>query len=170
MNSPGQKPDPAPRWQGILVTVVGVLLCGFTLSEVNYPRLSPQSQLAIFAMLGIILCFLTNPLARRFQSHPLSRASDAVLAVLTVLTCGYFVVQTAPAFSGFWINGQSLGNRAGSETTMDFAVGGVLALLVLEATRRSIGIALPLLALLFAAYSLYGNSMPDWLLPPRSCP
>jgi len=90
-----------------------------------------------------------------------------MLAVLTVLACSYFVVQTEPAFSGFWINGQSLGNRAGSETTLDFAVGGVLALLVLEATRRSIGIALPLLALLFAAYSLFGNSMPDWLLPHR---
>jgi TRAP transporter 4TM/12TM fusion protein len=162
-----QSADPAPRWQGIMVTAVGALLCAFTLSEVNYPRLSPQSQLAIFAMLGIVLCFLTNPLARRFRHHPLSRAGDVILAALTVLTCGYFVVQTAPAFSGFWINGQSLGNRAGSETTLDFAVGGVLALLVLEATRRAIGIALPLLALMFAAYSLYGNSLPDWLLPHR---
>jgi TRAP transporter 4TM/12TM fusion protein len=162
-----QTPDPSPRWQGIMVTAVGALLCAFTLSEVNYPRLSPQSQLAIFAMLGIVLCFLTNPLVRRFRSHPLSRAGDNVLALLTVLACGYFVVQTEPAFSGFWINGQSLGNRAGSETTLDFAVGGVLALLVLEATRRSIGIALPLLALLFAAYSLYGSSLPDWLLPHR---
>lgn len=162
-----QIPDPPSRWQGIMVTAVGALLCAFTLSEVNYPRLSPQSQLAIFAMLGIVLCFLTNPLARRVRSHPLSRAGDVFLAVLTVLTCGYFVVQTEPAFSGFWINGQSLGNRAGSETSLDFAVGGVLALLVLEATRRSIGIALPLLALLFAAYSLYGNSLPDWLLPHR---
>jgi TRAP transporter 4TM/12TM fusion protein len=163
----GQTPATEPRWQGILVTVVGAALCAFTLSEVNYPRLSPQSQLAIFAMLGIVLCFLTNPLARRFQSHPLSRAADLALTALTVLTCGYFVVQTAPAFSGFWINGQSLGNRAGSETALDFAVGGVLALLVLEATRRAIGIALPLLALLFAAYSLYGDSLPDWLLPHR---
>jgi TRAP transporter 4TM/12TM fusion protein len=162
-----QTADPAPRWQAIMVTAVGALLCAFTLTEVNYPRLSPQSQLAIFAMLGIVLCFLTNPAARRFRSHPLSRAGDGVLAVLTVLTCGYFVVQTEPAFSGFWINGQSLGNRAGSETALDFAVGGVLALLVLEATRRSIGIALPLLALMFAAYGLYGTYLPDWLLPHR---
>jgi TRAP transporter 4TM/12TM fusion protein len=163
----GGTPDPAPRWQEIMVTVTGTLLCLFTLSEVNYPRLSPQSQLAIFAMLGISLCYLTRPLVRRFRNHPLSRAGDVFLVLLTVLSCSYFVVQTEPAFSGFWINGQSLGNRAGSEAPLDFAVGGVLALLVLEATRRSIGIALPLLALLFAAYSLFGDSLPDWLLPHR---
>lgn len=174
MNSSGtspvhvdSSPDPAPRWQGIMATAVGALLCAFTLLEVNYPRLSPQSQLAIFAMLGIVLCFLTTPPARSCRNHPLSRVGDLVLAVLTVLACGYFVVQTEPAFSRFWINGLSLGNRAGTETALDFAVGGVLALLVLEATRRSIGIALPLLALLFAAYSLYGSSLPEWLLPHR---
>jgi len=158
---------PTPRWQRVTVTAVGALLCLFTLSEVNYPRLSPQSQLAIFALLGLSLCFLTNPLARRFSNHPLSRAGDVILAVLTVFCCGYFVVQTEPAFSGFWMNGQSLGNRAGSETPVDFAIGGILALLVLEATRRAIGIALPLLALMFVAYSLFGSSLPDWLLPHR---
>jgi TRAP transporter 4TM/12TM fusion protein len=159
--------QPAPRWLRVTVTWVGVLLCLFTLLEVNYPRLSPQSQLAIFALFGLTLSFLTRPLAQRFANHPLSRAADVVLALLTVTCCGYFVVQTEPALSGFWINGQSLGNRAGSETSLDFIIGGILALLVLEATRRAIGVALPLLALLFAGYSLFGSALPDWLLPHR---
>lgn len=159
--------QPAPPWLRVAVTWVGVLLCLFTLLEVNYPRLSPQSQLAIFALFGLTLSFLTRPLARRFANHPLSRAADVLLALLTVTCCGYFVVQTEPALSGFWINGQSLGNRAGSETSLDFIIGGILALLVLEATRRAIGIALPLLALLFAGYSLFGSALPDWLLPHR---
>lgn len=163
----GQALGPLPRWLGILVVTVGTLLCIFTLAEVNYPQLSPQSQLAIFAMLGISLCFLTQPIARKLANHPLSRASDVLLTVLTVLTCGYFVVQTEPAFSEFWLNGQSLGNRAGSEQPTDFLVGGVLALLVLEATRRAIGIALPLLSVVFIAYSLFGDSLPSWLLPHR---
>jgi TRAP transporter 4TM/12TM fusion protein len=159
--------QPTPPWLRVTVTWVGVLLCLFTLLEVNYPRLSPQSQLAIFALFGLTLSFLTRPLAQRFAKHPLSRAADVVLALLTVTCCGYFVVQTEPALSGFWINGQSLGNRAGSETPLDFIIGGILALLVLEATRRAIGIALPLLALLFAGYSLFGSALPDWLLPHR---
>ena len=42
------------------------MLCTFTLAEVNYPHVSPQSQLAVFAMLGLVLCFLNKPLHRRF--------------------------------------------------------------------------------------------------------
>ena len=34
----------------IPLRIIGVALCLFTLLEVNYPTLTPQSQLAIFAM------------------------------------------------------------------------------------------------------------------------
>ena len=146
---------------------VGTILCLFTLAEVNYPQLSPQSQLAIFAMLGMVLCFLHHPLHSSLKGHRVARASDLVLALLSVLACSYFVVQTEPAFASFWADGQSLGNRAGRENSLDFAVGGVLAILVLEATRRSIGLALPLLSLLFIGYCLYGQVLPSWLLPHR---
>lgn len=162
-----RKVESAPRWRGIALVTVGTILCLFTLAEVNYPQLSPQSQLAIFAMLGMVLCFLHHPLHASLKGHRLARAGDVVLALLSVLACGYFVIQTEPAFSGFWADGQSLGNRAGRENSLDFAVGGVLALLVLEATRRSIGLALPLLSLLFVAYCLYGQALPSWLLPHR---
>lgn len=160
-------PEPVPAWRRGALLAIGALLCLFTLTEVNYPRLSPQSQLAIFALLGLLLCFLHHPLCRRLKGHPLVSAGDLMLAGLALLSCGYFVVQTEPIFSQFWTGGQSLGNRAGRETPMDFAVGGVLALLVLEATRRSIGVALPLLSLLFVGYSLYGSGLPSWLLPHR---
>jgi TRAP transporter 4TM/12TM fusion protein len=166
--SPLEKPgDSQPRWRAATLTLIGGLLCLFTLSEVNYPRLSPQSQLAIFAMLGMVLCFLHHPPVAALRHHRFARATDLVLAVLAVLSCGYFVLQTEPAFSGLWTGGQSLGNRAGRESPLDFAVGGTLALLVLEATRRSIGVALPLLSLIFVGYCLYGQNLPSWLLPHR---
>ena len=168
--SPDPSPAPTPSaagWRGVALIVVGALLCGFTLAEVNYPRLSPQSQLAIFAMLGLVLCFLHHPLHRSLKGNRPAGVSDVVLAVLAVLACAYFVVQTEPAFASMWADGQSLGNRAGRENGLDFAIGGVLAILVLEATRRSIGLALPLLSLLFVGYCLFGQGMPSWLLPHR---
>lgn len=164
---PNAPEDSTPRWRGIALISVGVVLSLFTLAEVNYPQLSPQSQLAIFAMLGLVLCFLHHPLHASLKGHRLAQASDVVLALLSVLACGYFVIQTEPAFASFWADGQSLGNRAGRENSLDFAVGGVLALLVLEATRRSIGLALPILSLLFVGYCLYGQVLPSWLLPHR---
>ncbi len=143
------------------------MLCLFTLFEVNYPRLSPQSQLAIFALLGLVLCFLNRPLHPRLAGNALARGADVALAGLAAACCGYVVIQSEPAFAGWWSNAQSLGDRAGDETTLDTAVGIVGLLLVLEATRRAIGKALPLLALVFLVYAWSGPWLPDWLFPHR---
>ena len=77
------------------------------------------------------------------------------------------MVQTEPAFSRLWIGGQSLGNRAGQEVGLDVAVGLVGLLVVLEATRRTIGWTLPLMSLAFLAYAWLGSGLPSWLLPHR---
>jgi TRAP transporter 4TM/12TM fusion protein len=151
------------------VRVLGLLLCGFTLFEVNYPQLRPQSQLAIFAMLGLVIAFLTVP-ARRAWKVPAAnpgRIADWALALMTVAVCAFVVVQTEPAFEGWWFTGQSLGNRAGFETTTDTVVGVLGLLLVLESTRRTIGLALPVMAVVFLAYAYWGPVLPDWFFPHR---
>ena len=133
----------------------------------NYPQLRPQSQLAIFAMLGLVLCFLHHPAHPRLASHRALRLIDRLLAALSVIVCLFVVVQTQPMFQRLWIEGTSLGNRAGQETGIDTAIGVLGLLLVLEATRRSIGWALPALALVFLAYAALGPSLPGWLFPHR---
>jgi TRAP transporter 4TM/12TM fusion protein len=159
-------PDPANAHRPV-VAVLGILLCLFTLAEVNYPLLAPQSQLAVFAMFGLILCFLHYPVHPGWKTRRAARAADLVLCGLVVVACGYVIIQTEPWFQSWWAQGQSLGNRAGQESALDFRVGLVLALLVLEATRRSIGVALPLLALIFVGYALWGSHLPGWLMPHR---
>ena len=143
------------------------MLCLFTLVEVNYPLLSPQSQLAIFAGLGLVLCFLSWPLHRSLKPTGALTVLDIALALTAAACCAYVVIQTEPALSRFWIGGQSLGNRAGQEATLDTAVGIVGLVIVVEAARRSIGWALPLLSLAFLAYATFGASLPDWLFPHR---
>ena len=44
-------------------------------------------------------------------------------------------MQTEPLFRGLWISGQTLGDRAGQEATIDIVVGILGVLLILEATR-----------------------------------
>ncbi|MCP4653999.1 MAG: TRAP transporter fused permease subunit [bacterium] len=150
-----------------LIQALSVALCLFTLAEVNYPQLMPPSQLAIFAGLGLVLCFLHFPVHRRFRDSAIARGVDYVLSAATVSCCGYIVVQSEPAFERFWLSGQSLGHRAGAEVGLDYAVGLVGLVLILEATRRAVGLALPILALLFLAYAHFGSAMPDWLFPHR---
>ncbi len=153
-----------------VVRTLAVFLTLFTLLEVNYPRLSPQSQLAIFALLGLVLSFLLYPTSRRWQHHPLSGWLDALLSAITVVCCAYVVVQTEPAFEGIWFGERSLGDRAGAEVPADFLVGVVGVLLVLEASRRALGVALPILAGVFLLYAYYGSAFPDWLFPHRGYP
>jgi len=151
----------------LLTVPLGVLLCLFTVSEVNYPMMQPQSRLAIFAMLGLVLCFLIHPASRALRESRISGWFDVLLALTAVAACGFVVVQCEPLFERFWIHGTMLGNRAGQESGIDTLVGVVGLLLVVEATRRSIGWALPALAVAFLAYAWFGSSFPDWLFPHR---
>jgi TRAP transporter 4TM/12TM fusion protein len=171
------------------VSVLSVILCFFTLITVNYNLLQPQSALAVFVMLGMVLCFVTCPAARWVQ-RPEGQPTDAnrarwrrayriwltdrivstALAGLSAVCFGYLFVQTEPWpwFRDYlWLGGQSLGNRAGQEATLDFLVGGTGLLLVLEATRRSIGWIVPALAMAFMLHAWYAPELPDWLLPHR---
>jgi len=162
--TPDRPPSGARR---AVNTCLGAALCLFTLVEVNYPLLAPQSRLALFALAGLALCFLNVPLRPALKDDPRGRAADLALALLAVACCGYVVVQTDPIFEAWWIDGQSLGNRAGFETALDTAVGLAGLLLVMEAARRALGLALPLLAGAFLLYATLGASLPDWLFPHR---
>lgn len=152
---------------GPFFTALAVVLTVFVLLEANSPNLDPQSQLAIFAALGLVACFLTRPLHPKLAGTAAGRALDVLFAALSVVACGWMVVQNEPLFQRFWIGGQTLGNRAGQESTIDLWIGGLGLLLVLEATRRAIGWALPLLSLTFVAYAWFGPYLPDWAFPHR---
>ena len=161
-------PDHPPRdTRRFVSSGLGVLLCAFTLVEVNYPLLAPQSRLAFFALVGLAVCFLNVPIHPSLKEHPRARAGDLVLALLAACCCGYIVVQTDPIFEAWWIDGQALGNRAGFENAFDTAIGLAGLLLVIEAARRALGLALPLLAAAFLLYALFGAAFPDWLFPHR---
>lgn len=169
----------------VAITVLSIVLCFFVLYEVNFPHLQPQSQLAVFVMFGLVLCFLIYPAFKKLEHHLLSKVINVLLALGVLITCGYVVVQTEPFFSSsLWsppyiegvevTKGVSLGDRAGSETTTDFVIGLLGLLLILEGTRRSIGVIVPLLAMAFVGHSLYCHlsleyetlpAVPMWLLP-----
>ncbi len=156
-------PDRIERTRAGLAFACALALPIFTLAEANYPHMAPQAQLGVFAMLGLALAFLRE----RPGARPSVRLADIGLGLLAALVCGYVVVQSDPFFTRLWIDGQSLGDRAGIETALDIAVGVLGLLLVLEATRRTIGWALPALALTFVAYARFGAALPDWLMPHR---
>jgi len=155
------------RWAERLIPVV---LSLFVMAEVNYPLLQPASRLALFALLGLLFLFLCSDKKPRKWSIRLNYVFSSLWAVLTVFCFAYIIVQTEPGCKVLWIGESSLGARAGQELPLDYVVGFAGLLVVLVATRRAIGITLPLLALTFLLYARFGTVMPDWLFPHRGYP
>lgn len=146
----------SPRLRRICESVLAVGLAIYTMVEVNLARLNPLAELAIFALFGLVFCYIRFPLLKVWAGVRWLRYVDVGLALVAAACCIYLVAQ-----------GKTLGQRAGAYTEADIAVGIVGLALVLEATRRSIGLALPLISLAFFAYALVGPSLPDWLFPHR---
>ena len=160
--------------------VLSVVLCLFVLLAVNISlnsgdswlakignglAFSEISRLALFAMVGLLLVFLDRPVVKSWKGFlPLKIANWGMMAA-TVVVFGYIFVQSDAKFSTLWVNGDLLGDRAGNEAWFDFVIGGIGIGLILEGTRRAIGWTLPILCCLFAAYAMFGPSMPDWCFP-----
>ncbi|MEO6974098.1 MAG: TRAP transporter permease [Rhodoferax sp.] len=59
-----------------------------------------------------------------------------------------------------WIFESELIQRSGDPTTADLLVGTIMVVLVFEATRRILGLALPLVCGTFLSYGLFGQYLP----------
>ncbi len=169
----------------ILITVLGIGICLFTLAEINLNWMQPQASLALFTLFGMLACFVElachEPKAKKADSAALSWRErwhgpiHWTLALAAALCFGYIVIQTEPWARGWWWNDTSLGNRVAQETTVDYVIGIVGLLLVLYATGRTIGWIVPGLAIFLCLHSWYcfGSSqygwpeLPSWLLPHR---
>ncbi len=81
--------------------------------------------------------------------------ADLALAALSLACVGYMFVHYDYVVNRF--------PTAHPLSPMDMAVGIVAILLVLEATRRTIGAALPIVAITFLIYGLAGPWLPGWL-------
>jgi TRAP transporter 4TM/12TM fusion protein len=60
-----------------------------------------------------------------------------------------------------WIFEADLIQRMGDPPPLDLAVGTIVVVLVFEAARRVVGIALPIISGLFLAYGMFGEYLPD---------
>ncbi|MEV6595522.1 TRAP transporter fused permease subunit [Actinoplanes sp. NPDC051346] len=82
-------------------------------------------------------------------------ATDWILAAVTLLVCLYPISGGYDAFL----------DRQGLLDTPDVIAGAVLLVLVIEACRRTTGLALPIVCLAFLAYAYYGGLLPqDWAI------
>ncbi|HBE66973.1 MAG TPA: hypothetical protein DDW52_02385 [Planctomycetaceae bacterium] len=161
------KPQEETSVSDLVQNILGCVLCLFVLLAVNTTVFDEQPNLALFGMLGLALVFLSRPILKAWKDAKFLKVLDGLLVLATVIAFGYIFVQSEKRLSQFWVDGAMLGDRAGNETPLDFAIGLVGVVLVLEATRRIIGWTLPILCTVFIAYAYFGPSLPDWAFPHR---
>ncbi len=100
--------------------------------------------LLTFALIGIFY--------RCRKNSPVSRPSliDLGMIALSIFTIGYWIVEYP-----------NLVNRAGNYSQLDIFVGAVAIVISFEVSRRTVGWALPIIAIIGILYALFGRSLPD---------
>ncbi|MFE4428596.1 TRAP transporter permease [Peribacillus butanolivorans] len=142
---------------GILGYIAFIGLLAFSLFQLYtavFGVFTAQIQRTIHLGFALSLIFLLFPANRKKRQKGKFQIAwyDIILAVLSIGVGAYW-----PLFF------EDLVMNVGRLGTLDFAVGLVAILLVLEATRRAVGLPIMVIAIVFVLYGLFGQYMPGFL-------
>jgi TRAP transporter 4TM/12TM fusion protein len=130
----------------VLILAVGLSL--FHLYTSYFGTLITLKHRSLHVAVILALIFLLYPAFKKLNRNKLPWY-DALLALLALSTTVYI-----------FIDYLGIIHRGGLPNQWDLIFSVIIVLLVLEGARRVTGLALPLLALLFMAYALFGRKMP----------
>ena len=121
----------------------------FYIYSAGFGSANEQYHLGFYLLLT---CSLIGIFYRCRKNSPVSRPSilDLLLIAFSIFTIGYWIVEYP-----------DLVNRAGNYNRLDIFVGAVAILISFEASRRTVGLALPIIAVIGILYALFGRAMPD---------
>ncbi|CCG04305.1 TRAP transporter permease [Blastococcus saxobsidens] len=102
---------------------------------------------------GAVIAFLIFPaFPKRTRDRHRFTVEKVIMALVALAAIGYVIV-----------NHFALWTTTSSVTTTQMVVGLVLIVVVLELARRSIGLAIPIIGVVFLIYSYVGESLPGVL-------
>ncbi|HEV2603080.1 MAG TPA: TRAP transporter permease [Microvirga sp.] len=151
----GRKPT------GAVATLISAVAIAWSLFQLWYASplpfafgfgiLNDTEARSIHLAFGLFLAYTAYPAFKR-SPRAYVPAADWVLAVLGAFAGAYLFL--------FY---RELATRPGTPTTLDLVTAGAGILLLLEATRRSLGLPMVIVAGAFIAYTFLGPYMPDVL-------
>lgn len=127
------------------------LCAGLSLYALYWTQFAINTSIYRATFVGIVLAaaFLIFPLFPKGEGRHV-RIIDWILIALAVASITYLTT-----------NLEATKMRATAPLAIEVWLGGILILLVLEATRRATGWALPLIAIGFLVYAYFGRYMPE---------
>ena len=150
----GRRPHGPAKY---VVPTIAVIWCFFQLSIASWLILDSTFIRAIHLGFALLIVFLNYPLFKKtrlglkyFSAKDRIPILDYLIGGIAALAAIYIVIDYA-----------GLITRYGAPIPRDIVVGVILMVILLEATRRVIGPALPAIATVFLAYCFLGPHMPD---------
>lgn len=131
-----------------LIVVLALMMCAFQLYVTIFGGYAPLKLRSTHVGFVLVLIFLTTPATKAMKKQKLLSYYDVLLAICSATIVGYI-----------YYDFDRLLNRVdliSKLTTLDFILFGLSVILVLEATRRCVGWALPIIAMCFAGYAFIG--------------
>ncbi|MBI5969427.1 MAG: TRAP transporter fused permease subunit, partial [Deltaproteobacteria bacterium] len=133
------------------ITVVALAFSFFEIAALQFWVIDLWVFEAVVLILVMVLGFLTMP------SSPKKRGKIAILDIIFLIAgvapCVYIIIELDRLQ---WTYGSTV-------LPLDIVFGTVLIVALLELTRRSFGLAMPLVALGFLAYAIFGKYLPPSL-------
>ncbi|WP_027714361.1 TRAP transporter permease [Desulfuromonas sp. TF] len=144
-----------------IVPTIALCWSVFQLSLSSWLLLDSTIIRAIHLAFALLIVFLSYPTLRRDVNLPGLRwlgekrkipFADYLVAIVAALVALYIAIEY-----------EGLASRVGQPNTLDLLIGVMLVVLLLDAARRVIGPALPVIAGVFTLYAFFGPYMPDFL-------
>ncbi|MCM3390021.1 TRAP transporter permease [Ureibacillus chungkukjangi] len=142
------------RLAGVMKWVIYIGLLSFSLFQLYtaiFGQFTAYIQRSIHLGFALTFIFLLFPSFKKGRKDKVP-FYDYILAIAAMGSGLYWT-----------INYERLVKSLGSITQMDFIVGLIVIILVLEGARRAVGLPIAIIAALFLAYAMFGRYMPDFL-------
>ncbi|MBD8034110.1 MULTISPECIES: TRAP transporter permease [Solibacillus] len=140
--------------QNIMKHFIYFGLLAFTLFQVYtaiFGQFPAQIQRTVHIGFALTFVFLLFPASRKLSKSSIP-FYDYILALFAIFVGSYWV-----------LNYERLVQSLGQLETLDFIVGLLAIIIVLEGARRAVGLPIAIIAGMFLLYAFYGPYMPEFM-------
>jgi TRAP transporter 4TM/12TM fusion protein len=137
------------------ISVLAIITSVYQIWQCTFSTMQPLMHYAIHLALMLMLGYLVYTPCAGCDKKRFAAPFDVFMAVVAIASGFYYASQV-----GWYIDRWPMVDELGMA---DVVAGIAIVLLVLEATRRTMGKVLPIIALLFLGYALFGHYMPGFL-------
>lgn len=141
------------KWLKLFIAMVAVAMTVFHIVVLGFYMIPSIQLFCVHWGLGLMLTFWYYPYKKGKVQHVIP-SSDIILSILVFISALYMFINFEPIIYR---------TSMGLPNAFDLIAGGLAILLTLEAGRRTIGIALPLVVVVFLAIALFGRYLPSFI-------